>query len=201
MYNAEEFAGALKELRLKKGLSQQQLAEQMMVSRSAVSMWELGTRLPDINMIDRLSACLDVESRVLLDAIRGAPSELVNIIVVEDIPTLLQGSIAMIQDVVPAANIAGFESGAEALAYARPNRVSIAFLDIEIDEALNGLELARRLLEIHPHTNIIFLTNYAEYMTQAIYDHCSGYILKPLNRARVRHELANLRYPVRGLDL
>ena len=38
-------------------------------------------------------------------------------------------------------------------------------------------------------------------MTQAIYDHCSGYILKPLNRARVRHELANLRYPVRGLDL
>ena len=201
MYNAEEFAGALKELRSKKGLSQQQLAEQMMVSRSAVSMWELGTRLPDVNMIDRLAACLGVESRILLDAIRGAPNELVNIIVVEDIPALLQGSIAMIQDVVPEANIAGFESGAEALAYAHPNRVSIAFLDIEIDETLNGLELARRLLEIHPHTNIIFLTNYAEYMTQAIYNHCSGYILKPLNRARVRHELANLRYPVRGLDL
>ena len=172
-----------------------------MVSRSAVSMWELGTRLPDINMIDRLAACLGVESRILLDAIRGAPNELVNIIVVEDIPALLQGSIAVIQDVVPEANIAGFESGAEALAYAHPNRVSIAFLDIEIDETLNGLELARRLLEIHPHTNIIFLTNYAEYMTQAIYDHCSGYILKPLNRQRVRHELANLRYPVRGLDL
>ena len=57
------------------------------------------------------------------------------------------------------------------------------------------------LLEIHPHTNIIYLTNYVEYMKQAIYNHCSGYILKPLSRERVRHELANLRFPVRGLDL
>ena len=72
-----------------------------MVSRSAVSMWELGTRLPDVNMIDRLAACLGVESRILLDAIRDAPNEIVNIIVVEDVPTLLQGSIRMIQDVVP----------------------------------------------------------------------------------------------------
>ena len=201
MQNSEEFTNTLKELRAKKGLSQQQLAEQMMVSRSAVSMWELGTRLPDINMIDRLAACLDVESHILFDAIRCEPNEIVNIIVVEDVPTLLQCSIGMIQDVVPGANIAGFESGAEALAYAHSNRVSIAFLDIEIDEKLNGLELARQLLEIHPHTNVIYLTNYVEYMKQAIYDHCSGYILKPLSRDRVRHELTNLRFPVRGLGL
>ena len=201
MHYSDVFARALKDLRMKKNLSQQQLAEQMLVSRSAVSMWELGTRLPDINMIDRLAACLDVESRILLDAIRGEPNETVNIIVVEDVPTLLQCSVDMIQNVVPGASIAGFESGAEALSYAHPNRVSIAFLDIEIDEELNGLELARKLLEIHPHTNIIYLTNYAEYMKQAIYEHCSGYILKPLSRERVRHELTNLRFPIRGLDL
>ena len=201
MHYSDVFARALKDLRMKKNLSQQQLAEQMLVSRSAVSMWELGTRLPDINMIDRLAACLDVESRILLDAIRGEPSETVNIIVVEDVPTLLQCSVDMIQNVVPGASIAGFESGAEALSYAHPNRVSIAFLDIEIDEELNGLELARKLLEIHPHTNIIYLTNYAEYMKQAIYEHCSVYILKPLSRERVLHELTNLRFPIRGLDL
>ena len=201
MHKSDVFAHTLKDLRTKKGLSQQQLAEQMLVSRSAVSMWELGTRLPDINMIDRLAACLDVESHVLLDAIRDEPNEVVNIIVVEDVPTLLQCSVGMIQNVVPGASIAGFESGEEALAYAHPNRVSIAFLDIEIDENLNGLELARQLLEVHPRTNIIYLTSYVEYMKQAIYDHCSGYILKPLSRKRVRHELANLRFPVRGLDL
>lgn len=201
MQNSNEFAGAVKELRLKMGLSQQQLAEQMMVSRSAVSMWELGTRLPDVKTLDRLAACLGVESRLLLDAIRGVSSEAVNIIVVEDLPTLLQCTVDMIRDVVPDANTVGFESGAEALAYARSGRVSVAFLDIELDEELNGLELARQLLELRPNTDIIYLTNYAEYMTQAIYDHCSGYILKPLSRERVRHELANLRFPVRGLGI
>lgn len=201
MHNSEEFASALKELRSKKGLSQQQLAEQMMVSRSAVSMWELGTRLPGINMIDRLASCLDVEIRILLDAIRGTPNETVNIIVAEDVPTLLQGSIRMIQDVAPWANIVGFESGAEALAYAHTNHVSIAFLDTDIDEALNGLELARQLVKLRPHTNIIVLSSRADYMEQAFYDHCSGYVLKPLTRERVRHELTNLRFPLRGQEL
>lgn len=201
MHNSDEFARVLKELRAKKGLSQQQLAEQMMVSRSAVSMWELGTRLPDVNMLDRLAACLGAETRLLLDALRDAPSERVRILVAEDVPALLQRSVEMIRDVTPAAEVAGFEGGAEALAYARSRRVSAAFLDIELDETMNGLQLARKLLEIHPATNIIFLTNYVEYMTQAVYDHCSGYILKPLSRERVRHELANLRFPVRGLAL
>ncbi len=201
MQNAEGFAAKIRELRAAKEISQQQLAEQMMVSRSAVSMWELGTRLPDVSMLGRLAECLGVELHVLLDVVQGAPSEIVNILVVEDIPTLLQGNIGMIQDVVPGASIVGFESGPDALAYAQSNRVSIAFLDIELDEEMNGLELARRLLEIHPHTDVIFLTNYVEYLAQATYDHCSGYILKPLSRERIRHELSNLRFPVRGLCL
>lgn len=200
MQNSDEFADTVRELRVKKGLSQQQLAEQMAVSRSAVSMWELGSRLPDISMLGRLADCLGVERRVLLDAVQGEPDETVNILVTEDIPALLCGAVRLIQSELPAARIAGFESGAEALDYARRSRVAVAFLDIELDEGMNGLELARQLLEIYPHTNIIFLTNYAAYMTQAIYDHCSGYILKPLSRERVRHELANLRFPVRGLD-
>ena len=201
MQNPDEFANIIKELRLKKGLSQQQLAEQMMVSRSAVSMWELGSRLPDINMLGRLADCLGVERHILLDAIQSEPGVSINIIVAEDIPMLLNGTVRLIEEELPEVNIVGFESGAEALEYARFNRVSVAFLDIELDENMNGLELARKLLEIDPHVNIIFLTNFAEYMTQAIYDHCSGYILKPLSRERVRHELKNLRFPVRGLEL
>ena len=201
MQNAEKFSSTLRELRGKKGLSQQQLAERMMVSRSAVSMWELGSRLPDISMFGRLADCLGVEQQVLLDAAQGDPDATVNILVAEDIPALLQGAVRLIESELPEANITGFESSAEALDYARLNRVSVAFLDIELDAEMDGLELARRLTEIYPRTNIIFLTNFAEYMTQAIYDHCSGYILKPLNRERVRHELANLRFPVRGLNL
>ena len=65
---------------------------------------------------------------------------------------------------------------------------------------MDGLRLAGELTAINSQTNIIFLTSHAEYLQQAVYDHCSGYILKPLSRERIRHELNNLRFPVRGLD-
>ena len=148
MQNTEKFSNTLRELRAKKGLSQQQLAERMMVSRSTVSMWELGSRLPDISMFGRLADCLGVEQQVLLDAAQGDPDATVNILVAEDIPALLQGAVRLIESELPEANITGFESSAEALDYARLNRVSVAFLDIELDAEMDGLELARRLTEI-----------------------------------------------------
>ncbi len=48
----KEIAEKLKELRIKSGLSQEKLAEQLNVSRQAVSKWETGEALPDMeNMI------------------------------------------------------------------------------------------------------------------------------------------------------
>ena len=45
-------AEKLKNLRIEHGLSQEKLAEQLMVSRQAVSKWEKGEALPDMeNMI------------------------------------------------------------------------------------------------------------------------------------------------------
>ena len=199
MQKTEEFANKLKKLRTDKGISQQQLADMLVVSRSAVSMWELGTRLPDINMILRLADCLGVENRELLDIFQESEDE-TNIIIVEDVPLLLRGTIRMLQEELPGVSITGFSSGKEALQFAQHHSVSVAFLDIELDDHMDGLRLAGELTAINSQTNIIFLTSHAEYLQQAVYDHCSGYILKPLSRERIRHELNNLRFPVRGLD-
>ena len=192
MQKTEEFANKLKKLRTGKGISQQQLADMMVVSRSAVSMWELGTRLPDINMILRLADCLGVENRELLDIFQESEDE-ANIIIVE-------GTIRMLQEELPGVSITGFSRGKESLQFAENHIVSVAFLDIELDDHMDGLRLAGELTAINSQTNIIFLTSHAEYLQQAVYDHCSGYILKPLSRERIRHELNNLRFPVRGLD-
>ena len=62
-----DFAERLKQLRMEKELSQQQLAEMVYVDRSSVARWESGARMPDAIMISRISKCLDVDVAELLD--------------------------------------------------------------------------------------------------------------------------------------
>ena len=53
-------AGAIKALRKKKGLTQNQLAQILNVSDKAVSKWETAKGLPDITLIEPLAAALGV---------------------------------------------------------------------------------------------------------------------------------------------
>ena len=53
-------------LRRRSGLSQEELAEQMQVSRQSVSKWESGTSIPDLEKILRLSALFGVSTDFLL---------------------------------------------------------------------------------------------------------------------------------------
>ena len=62
------------------------------------------------------------------------------------------------------------------------------------------MALARELAKTDGRTNIIFLTSHAEYMAAAFAEHCSGYVMKPLTPEKIRHEIAHLRFPVRGLQ-
>ena len=62
------FADTLKKLRTEKGLSQRELSEQIYVTRTAITKWESGNRLPDVAMINRLSEVLDVDVSILLCA-------------------------------------------------------------------------------------------------------------------------------------
>lgn len=59
------FSVKLKEYRIKKGFTQDELAKELMVSRQTVSKWENGSN-PDVETIVRLSELLDVSTDVLL---------------------------------------------------------------------------------------------------------------------------------------
>lgn len=56
----------IKELRRGRGLSQEELAEQINVSRQAVSKWELDLSLPDIDNIVQLSRLFGISTDQLL---------------------------------------------------------------------------------------------------------------------------------------
>lgn len=60
----------LKALRNEKGITQEQLAERVNVSRRSVSRWETGTNLPDLDVLMELADYYGVELRELLDGER-----------------------------------------------------------------------------------------------------------------------------------
>ncbi|HIV86989.1 MAG TPA: helix-turn-helix domain-containing protein [Candidatus Pygmaiobacter gallistercoris] len=53
-------------LRREKGLTQEQLAERLGVSRRTVSRWETGSNLPDLDLLLELADLFSVELRMLL---------------------------------------------------------------------------------------------------------------------------------------
>lgn len=61
------------ELRTKKGLSQDELAEKVFVTRQAVSRWETGKTVPDTETLKMLSKLFDVSINTLL----GSPRKLI----------------------------------------------------------------------------------------------------------------------------
>ncbi len=61
------FGEKVKEARKKAGLSQEQFAEKMSVSRSAVAKWESDKGLPDVNNLKVMAKLLDVSVDYLLD--------------------------------------------------------------------------------------------------------------------------------------
>ncbi len=56
----------IRELRKKKGMSQKELAEACCVHQTAVSQWENGRTLPDINSLRMLAKILEVSVEVLI---------------------------------------------------------------------------------------------------------------------------------------
>ena len=60
----------LQELRKEKGLTQEQLAEQMGVARRTVSRWETGSNMPDMDILIDLSDLYEVDLREILSGER-----------------------------------------------------------------------------------------------------------------------------------
>ena len=187
------FAETLKKLRIESGLSQQELAEKIFVSRPTITRWENGNRLPDSIMMLRLAKILKTDLNTLFSAAlvsEDAP----NIIMVDDRKIFLTAAIPILEEILPNAIISGFTRPSEAIEFAKSNQIALAFLDVELGKT-NGLDLCKILLKINPRTNVIYLTNYIEYSFDAWSTGASGFLLKPITSEKIQEILKNLRYP------
>ena len=187
----------IRKLRIKKGLSQQQMADTLNVDRSTIASWETGRRIPDVDMIAHIASLLGVNVAALID-VKEDKKEKPLVIMVDDEKIVLRGGIPTLQSVMPNAKIVGFTKPSEALEFAGKHHIDLALLDIEMGK-FSGLELCRALLKINSQTNVIYLTAYSDHAINAWTTGASGFLLKPLEADAIKTQLSLLRYPVRGL--
>ncbi|MFQ5860435.1 MAG: response regulator [Dehalococcoidia bacterium] len=69
----------------------------------------------------------------------------------------------------------------EALAQVETTSPDVVLMDIKMPGG-DGIEATRRLKEVHPGCNIIVLTLYEEYLTQAVQAGAVGYLMKDVKR-------------------
>lgn len=63
---AEEIGKIIKETRIEKKLTQEELAEKLYVSNKTISKWETGKGIPSVDLLIPLSEALDIELKNLL---------------------------------------------------------------------------------------------------------------------------------------
>ena len=187
------FGETLLDVRKQNGLSQQRLADLLFVNRSSVANWEAGRRLPDAAMIAKIAEVLGVDLSDLFDAANEEAAKSF-VIVVDDNKIVLTGELPVLKAVLPKATVVGFTKPSQAVEFAKANRVVLAFLDIELGSS-SGLDLCGALLDINPHTNVVFLTAYGDYSIDAWSTGASGFMIKPITAEGVRAELKKLRHP------
>ncbi len=117
------------------------------------------------------------------------------ILCLDDEPLALKMLQISIEKVKPDAQVLAFSKQKELIAEAEANGCDIAFLDIHM-RGMTGVEVAKKLKEINPKMNIIFVTGFSEYKGDAMDMKASGYIMKPVTKEEVAAELEELRFPI-----
>ena len=69
--NQQKIGGFLRELRIEKNFTQEQLAEALGVSNRSVSRWETGSNMPDLDLLLELSRFYGVGVDEILDGKRN----------------------------------------------------------------------------------------------------------------------------------
>ena len=83
-----------------------------------------------------------------------------------------------------------FDDAQSTLEWVRSNDVNVAFLDLELDDDMGGMELARRLQQLRPSVVVVFVTAYSQHALEAFSVGAIGYVLKPYTCEDIRRELA-----------
>ena len=116
----------------------------------------------------------------------------INILLVDDQQVVREGLRRMLE-IENDLNVIGEASDAsEAIPQVESLSPEIVLMDIKMG-GVDGIELTRQLKQKHPSTNVIMLTLYDEYLTQAIEAGAVGYLLKDIKREELVRAIRSVR--------
>ena len=117
------------------------------------------------------------------------------ILLVDDEKLQLMRLERFVKEILIDEEISSFLNPLEALEAAKTIQFDIAFLDIQMP-VVNGITIAKTLKATNPKVNIIFVTAFDNFGLDAMKLRASGYISKPVSKAKIQEEIDGLRFPV-----
>ena len=91
------------------------------------------------------------------------------------------------------------EDGEAVLSLVEKLRPQVVFMDVEMPR-LDGLECAKRILDINPKIIIVFATGHNEFMSEAFQLYAFDYIVKPFKIERVFQTMERIKAINKGED-
>ena len=119
------------------------------------------------------------------------------IIVADDETLQLQKLERSVRSVAPDAEIHAFSDPFALTKWIEEGGwdADVAFLDIEMGPT-SGISVAKKLQSFNPKINVVFVTGYNQYATDAFDLRASGYVAKPATEQKIKAEMENLRFPM-----
>ena len=117
------------------------------------------------------------------------------VLIVDDNQLIVAEYLDEVSKRAPEAGCIGTGRASEVEGLFRENLFDVVLMDIDMPE-INGIELAAKLLEIKPNTNIIYITGHEQFALERFSTNPSTFLVKPINTERLRNAFEHLRYPV-----
>lgn len=116
---------------------------------------------------------------------------MIRTIIVDDEPAILHEMKYLLEELKAFDVVGVYTNPFKAIEEAGEKQPECAFLDIEMF-GISGVEAAERLVFINPDIEVVFVTAYNNYASQAFEVNAIDYILKPVKRERLEKFLVKL---------
>ena len=113
---------------------------------------------------------------------------MLKVMCVDDEKLMLQHLISLCEKTADVDEIHGFDRAKKALSWVKEHSCDLALLDISLPD-MDGITLAKRIRELRPETDIVFVSGYPQYAVDAWTVHPKGYLMKPVNKKDLQEEL------------